>query len=63
MIERLRKALFSGTSDVDRRMVMLISLAHGSGLLKQVFDKKELKGRKERIKRLIEQRATSVNLN
>ncbi len=52
LIERLRQAIFTDSRDVDPRTVVLVSLAEGTGLLKIVFDKKELKGRKARIKEI-----------
>ncbi len=52
LIERLRQAIFTDSRDVDSRTVVLVSLANSTGLLKAVFDKKELKGRKARIKEI-----------
>jgi len=52
LIERLRQAIFTDSRDVDPRTVVLVSLADSTGLLKVVFDKKELKGRKARIKEI-----------
>jgi len=52
LIERLRHAIFTDSRDVDPRTVVLVSLANSTGLLKVVFDKKELKGRKARIKEM-----------
>ena len=52
LIERLRQAIFADSRDVDPRTVVLVSLANSTGLLKVVFDKKELKGRKARIKEI-----------
>jgi len=54
LIERLRQAIFTDSRDVDPRTVVLVSLANSTGLLKVVFDKKELKGRKARIKEIID---------
>ncbi len=53
IIERLRKAVFTDTREVDPRTVVLVSLADKAGLLKVVFDKKELKGRKARIEQVV----------
>jgi len=53
LIERLRQAIFTDSRDVDPQTVVLVSLANSTGLLKVVFDKKELKGRKARIKEII----------
>jgi len=52
LIERLRQAIFTDSRDVDPRTVVLVSLANSTGLLKVVFDKKKLKGRKARIKEI-----------
>jgi Golgi phosphoprotein 3 len=52
LIERLRKAIFSETRQVEPRTTILISLAHGVGLLHIPFGKKELKARKQRIEQL-----------
>jgi Golgi phosphoprotein 3 len=52
LIERLRQAIFTDSREVDPRTVVLVSLANSTGLLKAVFDKKELKGRKARIKEI-----------
>jgi hypothetical protein len=52
LIERLRKAIFTDSRDIDPRTVVLVSLADSTGLLKEAFDKKKLKGRKARIKEL-----------
>jgi Golgi phosphoprotein 3 len=52
LIERLKKAIFSDSRDIDPRTVVLVSLANSTGLLNIVFDKKNLKGRKARIKEI-----------
>ena len=53
IIETLRKAIFTDARDVDPRTVVLVSLAKSSNLLPIIFDKKELKGRKDRLENLI----------
>ena len=53
LIDRLREAIFTDINDVDPRTAVLVSLAHHADLLKNVFDKKELKHRKARIKQVI----------
>jgi Golgi phosphoprotein 3 len=53
LIERLRKAIFSDIGEVDPRTVVLLSLAKSADLLKLVFDKKQLKGRKTRIEQVV----------
>ena len=54
LIRRLENAIFTDTRDIDPRTVVLLSLANSTGLLKMAFDKKKLKGRKARIKQIIE---------
>ena len=53
LIERLRKAIFGDSNDVDPRTVVLIALAHVAGLLRIPFDKKDLRQRKKRIEQII----------
>ena len=53
LIERLRKAIFTNTTDIDPRTVILLSLANSAGLLKLVFDRGELKSRKARIEQIV----------
>jgi len=53
LIKRLYEAIFTDSSDVDPKTVVLISLVQNSNLLHIVFNKKELKLRKARIKQLI----------
>ncbi len=52
VIERLRRAIFTDTNEVDPRTVVLVSLAKSTGILRVIFDKKELKTRKERIEQV-----------
>lgn len=53
MIERLRRAVFTETREIDPRTVVLLSLANAIGLLRVAFDKKKLKARKDRIERIV----------
>ncbi len=53
IVERLREAIFTDTSELSAPTVVLVALAHHAGLLKQVFDKRELKQRKQRIESII----------
>ena len=53
ILERLQRAVFTETDNLDPHTVVLVSLAHSAGLLPMVFDKKELKTRKDRIERVI----------
>ncbi|MHC4379578.1 MAG: GOLPH3/VPS74 family protein [Planctomycetota bacterium] len=54
IMERLRKAIFTQTREMDPRTVVLISLANATGLLRANFDKKKLKERKRRIEQICE---------
>ncbi len=51
---RLKEAIFTGTSRVEPRTLVVVALADPTGLLKKVFDKKKLKERKERLKKITE---------
>jgi Golgi phosphoprotein 3 len=53
VIERLREAVFGEGGEIDPRTVVLLSLASSADLLRHVFDKKELKGRKARIQQVV----------
>lgn len=52
IVERLRQAIFSDDENVDARTTVVVSLANSGSLLPQIFDKKELKPRNERIKQI-----------
>ncbi len=52
IIERLRAAIFGDDREVEPRTVVLASLAHAIGLLNPIFDRRELRPRKQRIKSL-----------
>jgi hypothetical protein len=54
MIERTRQAIFTESTEVDPRTVVLISLAKATDILRIPFDKKLLKQRKHRIQQLID---------
>lgn len=54
VVERLRQAIFSDARKLDPRTVVLVALADSAGLLKNIFDRKELRGRKARIERIVE---------
>jgi hypothetical protein len=53
IVGRLHRAIFENGREVDPRTVTLVSLAHHTGLLKATFDKKKLKGRKERLEKIM----------
>ncbi len=53
IIGQLRRAIFQGASDIDPRTVTLISLAYHTGLLRNVFGKKEVKAAKARLEKIM----------
>ena len=53
MIERLKRAVFTDARDLDPRTVVLVSLAHSTGLLKIPFAARDLRARKNRIGEII----------
>ena len=53
IINRLKKAIFGDSEELDPRTVILLSLAHKTDLLKLIFDRKKLKERKKRIERIV----------
>ena len=52
IVERLRRAIFTRTSEIDPRTVVLVSLADKTGLLRANFDKKKLKEQKKRMEQI-----------
>ena len=53
LIERLRRAIFTDTNEIDPRTVVLVSLANSTDILRVVFAKKELKTRRKRIEQVV----------
>ena len=54
VVARLKRSIFTETTEVTPRTVVLVAVAEAAGLLPKVFDKKQLKERKDRIKELTE---------
>jgi hypothetical protein len=52
ILARLESAIFTSTSEIDPRTVVLIALADSTGILKTNMDKKKLKKRKQRIEQI-----------
>jgi hypothetical protein len=52
LIGRLRKAIFSDSKSLNSRTVILVALAHGTGLLRAHLDRRELKERKRRLEQI-----------
>ena len=50
--ERLRRAIFTGTSQIEPRTIIVIALARATGMLERIFPKQELKQRKQRLEKL-----------
>ena len=50
--QRLHEVIFWDSNDPDARTVVVIALTNASQMLSGLFDKKDLKGRKARIKQL-----------
>jgi len=59
LVERLRTAIFTDRTDIPPRDTIIIALAHHMRLLRQKFDKKDLKTRKARIKQIAEGSVTA----
>jgi Golgi phosphoprotein 3 len=53
ILARLKRAIFTQTSDIEAKTLVLVSLANSTGLLKANFDKKKLKARKDRIEKIV----------
>jgi len=54
IVEHLRRVIFEDVQGVDARTVVMLSLAFHTEILEVVFDRKDLKARKERIESVIE---------
>ena len=50
LIDRLSSAIFGGSKEVDPQTIILISICQSTGILNHLFDKKELRKQKQRIK-------------
>jgi hypothetical protein len=50
--ERMKKAIFTSTLDLEARTVVIIALAQAGGMLPKIFPKKKLKERKKRLEQL-----------
>ncbi len=48
----MEKAIFTETTDLDARTVVIIALAQAAGMMNKVFPKKKLKERKKRMELL-----------
>ena len=52
LVRRLERAVLSDDPRVDERTLVVAVVANATGLLEKAVDKKQLKGRKERLKQL-----------
>lgn len=50
--DRMEKAIFTYSSEIEPRTIIIVALANTTGMLKQVFDKKRLKEQKQRLEDL-----------
>jgi hypothetical protein len=53
IIARLEQAIFTDTEELSAETVILLALCDSAGILRKIFDKKALKSRKQRIKRIV----------
>lgn len=53
LLRRLREAIFTDTADVLPRTLVVLALIKATGLIERLFDKKELKKRKQRLEDLV----------
>ena len=60
LIERLRHAIFTSSTQVDERTVVIAVLANATSLLPRIFAKKKLKERKQRLQNLAEGRVAAA---
>jgi hypothetical protein len=58
LVERLRRVVFDDDENVDPRTVVLLSLAHQTNILQAVFERADLRRRKQRIERVVKGEAT-----
>lgn len=59
LVERIRTAIFTDKAEIPARDMIIIALALRANLLRQKFDKKDLKARKKRIKQIAEGSVTA----
>lgn len=54
LMKRLEQAIFTDNQDIDTHTVVLLSLVKNAEFLNKLFDKKQLKARKQRIEQVID---------
>ncbi len=57
LMDKIYNAIFGNNKELDPNTVILISICNSTGILRNIFDKDKLRGKKERIKEI-----TSGNL-
>ena len=57
LLEKMHKAIFGNQKNIDQRIIILIAICNNTGILKQLFDKHQLREKKNWIKEI-----TSGNL-
>jgi hypothetical protein len=50
--DRMKKAIFTATTDLEARTIIVIALVQAAGMLDKVFPKRKLKERKKRLEQL-----------
>jgi len=50
--ERMKKAIFTSTMELENRTVVIVALTQACGMLNGIFPKKKLKERKQRLEKL-----------
>lgn len=60
IVQRVREAIFTDTPEVDPGTAVLVALGSKGGVLKNVFDKKELKAQKKRIESMADAVSTAA---
>jgi Golgi phosphoprotein 3 len=50
--ERMKKAIFTSTTELESRTVIIVTLAQAANMLNGIFPKKKLKERKQRLEKL-----------
>jgi len=50
--ERMKKAIFTSTTELEARTVIIVALTQASNMLNGIFPKKKLKERKQRLEKL-----------
>ena len=58
--KRLHHAVFTASSHVDERTIVVVAIANTTGLLAKVLDKRRLKERKDRLKKLTSGQASGA---